>query len=57
MKSINNPLFEKKEIYNSAAIRGAGDCHTVKHEGTSHSGEHVTCDHSKDKCEATITAE
>ncbi|QHI38820.1 hypothetical protein IMCC3317_42200 [Kordia antarctica] len=51
MKSIHNPLFKKNEIYDLGSIQGAGDCHTTQHKSTTDPrNEHITCDHSKDKC-------
>lgn len=50
MKTINNPLFRKKEIFNKKHITGgfSGD-KTTKHSATWQSDKgHYKCDHSED---------
>ncbi len=57
MKKIDDSLFEKSKIYDLESIQGGmrANCFTTKHEGTNdHATGHVTCDHSKDKCQAEI---
>lgn len=54
MKSINNSLFKKSEIYNSGNIVGgfgASTHHTPTLKKQSNGDKHYVCDHSPDPCE------